>query len=245
MPPLAKVYIKLIICSGAAVLLFAAGSWSSAGLRQFLTFLGLAAISSTFKVRIPGIECTMSSNFVFLLLAMVFCSFSEVIAITLVAALVQSLWTSKQPRLVQVAFGAAALVLSASVAYQASHLLLGPIAVNSPLALVILAGGLYLPLNTGLVSAVIGLVDGEPLAQVGGICYRYVFPSFMGGIVFAGLLSGTFSRPAAWRSALVLLPVIVLGYLYLLSRTAAVALVPIRSAHLEDEELDEVGSGLP
>ena len=36
MPPLAKVYIKLIICSGAAVLLFAAGSWSSAGLRQFL-----------------------------------------------------------------------------------------------------------------------------------------------------------------------------------------------------------------
>ena len=245
MSRIAKAYIALIICSGATVVLFAVGSWSSRGLRQFLTLLGLAAISSTLKVRIPGMESTMSPNFVFLVLAMVFCSFSEVIAMTLVAALVQSLWTAKQPRLVQVAFSAAALVLSASVAYQASYLLLGPSAVNSPVALVILAGSLYFSFNTALVSAVIGLVDGKPLAQVGGICYQNVFPSFMGGIVFAGMMSGTFSRPTVWREAFALLPVIVLGYLYLLSRTAAVASVPIRSARVEDEELVEVGSGLP
>ena len=181
-------------------------------------------------------------------LAMVFCSFSEVIAITFEGSRTGAIALDLR---VALAFFCSGCVWGSGSCLErergshASHLLLGPIAVNSPLALVILAGGLYLPLNTGLVSAVIGLVDGEPLAQVGGICYRYVFPSFMGGIVFAGLLSGTFSRPAAWRSALVLLPVIVLGYLYLLSRTAAVALVPIRSAHLEDEELDEVGSGLP
>ncbi len=227
------------------VLLFAAGSWSSTGLVQFLTFLGLAALSSTFKVRMPGIEISMSPNFVFLVLGMVFCSFSEVIAMTLVAALVQSLWTAKQPRLVQVASSAAALVLSASVAYQASYLFLGQSAINSPVALVILAGGLYLSINTALVSSVIGLVDSKPMAQIRGICYQNMVPSFMGGIVFVGLMSGAFSRPAAWRGAIVLLPVIVLGYLYLLSRAAAVALVPIRSAHAEDEKLVEVGSGLP
>jgi hypothetical protein len=239
----AKAYIAVIICSGGVVLLFAAGSWSSTGLRQFLTFLGLAALSSTFKVRMPGIESTMSPNFVFLVLGMVFCSFSELIAMTLVAALVQSLWTAKQPRLVQVAFSAAALVLSASVAYQASYLFLGQSAVNSPVALVILAGALYLSINTALVSTVIGLVDGKPMAQIRGICYQNMVPSFMGGIAFVGLMSGAFSRPAAWRGAIVLLPVIVLGYLYSLSRTAAVALVPIRSAHTEDEEeLVEVGS---
>jgi hypothetical protein len=241
----AKAYIAVIICSGALVLAFAAGSWSSTSLRQFLTFLGLAALSSTFKVRIPGIESTMSPNFVFLVLGMVFCSFSELIAMTLAAALVQSLWTAKQPRLVQVAFSAAALVLSASVSYQASHLLLGQSALNSPVALVILAGGLYLSLNTALVSTVIGLVDGKPMAQILGICYQNMVPSFMGGIAFVGLMSGAFSRPAAWRGAIVLLPVIVLGYLYSLSRTAAFALVPTRSAHTEDEELVEVGSGLP
>ncbi len=193
----------------------------------------------------PGIEISMSPNFVFLVFGMVFCSFSEVIAMTLVAALVQSLWTAKQPRLVQVASSAAALVLSASVAYQASYLFLGQSAINSPVALVILAGGLYLSINTALVSSVIGLVDSKPMAQIRGICYQNMVPSFMGGIVFVGLMSGAFSRPAAWRGAIVLLPVIVLGYLYLLSRAAAVALVPIRSAHAEDEKLVEVGSGLP
>jgi len=241
----AKAYIALIICSGVLVLAFSAGSWFSTGLSQFLTVLGLAAISSTFKVRIPGIESTMSPNFVFLVLGMVFCSFSEVIAITLVAALVQSLWTARQPRLVQVAFSAAALILSASVAYQASYLLLGASAVNCHVALVILAGSIYLPLNTALISAVIGLVDGKPLAQVGGICYQSVFPSFIGGIVFAGLIGGTFSRPTVWRGAIVLLPVIVLGYLYSLSRTASVASVPSRSARTEEEEFVEVGSRLP
>ena len=241
----AKTYIALTICCGVLVLAFAAGSWSSTGLRPFLTFLGLAAISSTLKVRIPGIEGTMSPNFVFLVLGMVFCSFSEVIAITLVAALVQSLWTAKQPRLAQIAFSAAALVLSASAAYQASHLLLGRSAVHSPVALVILAGSIYFPLNTALVAAVIGLVEGKPLALVGGICYQNVFPSFLGGIVFAGLMSGAFSGPTVWRGAIVLLPVIVLGYLYSLSRTAAFALVPSRAAHTEDEELVEVGSGSP
>jgi hypothetical protein len=160
MSRIAKAYIALIICFGATVLVFATGSWSSSGLRQFLTFLGLlVAVSSTLKVRMPGIEGTMSPNFVFLLLMMAFCSFSEVIATTLVAALVQSLWAAKQPRFVQVAFSAAALVLGASMAYQASYLLLGPSAVISPVAFVILAGILYLPLNTALVSAVIGLVD--------------------------------------------------------------------------------------
>jgi len=226
-------------------MVFATGSWSSSGLRQFLTFLGLVAVSSTLKVRIPGIEGTMSPNFVFLLLMMAFCSFSEVIATTLVAALVQSLWAAKQPRFVQVAFSAAALVLGASMAYQASYLLLGPSAVISPVAFVILAGILYLPLNTALVSAVIGLVDGKPLTHVGSLCYQYVFPYFMGGIVFAGLVSGAFSRTTVWRGALILLPVTVFGYLYSLSQTAPVAPAPILSAHVADEELVEVGSRLP
>ena len=104
MPRIAKAYIGLIIGSGAAILLLAAGSWTSSSLRQFAIFLGLAAISSTMKVRIPGIEGTMSPNFVFLVLGMAVCSFSEVTAIALAAALVQSLWAAKQPRLVQVAF---------------------------------------------------------------------------------------------------------------------------------------------
>src|SRR4029453_13311858 len=102
------------------------------------------------------------------------CRFSEVVAITLTAALVQSLWAAKQARLVQVTFSSAALVLSSCVAYQASLFLLGRSAADSPVPFVILAAGLYLPLNTALIAAVIGLVDGRPVAQVARTCYENV-----------------------------------------------------------------------
>jgi hypothetical protein len=56
MPRIAKTYIAVMLCSGTAILLFATGSWSSENLLQFLIFLGFTALSSTLKVRIPGIE---------------------------------------------------------------------------------------------------------------------------------------------------------------------------------------------
>jgi hypothetical protein len=245
MPRIAKAYITLIIASGATVVLLAASSWSSSNLLQFSIFMGLVVISSTLKMRIPGIEGTMSPNFVFLILGMTALSFSEVMAITLAAALVQSLWVAKQPRLVQITFSAAALLSSAAVARQASFLLFGPNAANSPIALVILAGSLYLSLNTALVSTVIGLVDGKPVGQIGRICLESVVPYFMGGILFAGLVSGVFSRPRAWNGAITLLPVVVAGYLYSQIRTGRVAPATILPASIEDEQLVEVGSHRP
>jgi hypothetical protein len=243
MPRAAKVYISLVLCSGSAVLLMAAGSWSSAGLAQFVTLLGFAAVSSTLKIRIPGIESTMSPNFAFLLLAMLCCNFSQVVAIALAAAMVQSLWAAKRPRLVQVAFSAAALVLSASVAFQCAHFLFGLSASNSPVVFAILAGSLYLPLNTALVSSVIALVECRSLLQVGRICYGCVFPYVMGGIVFAGMVSSAFSGSKVWQGATVLFPVAVLGYLYFLSRMPTVATISSQSvpAPVEEEELVEVG----
>jgi membrane protease YdiL (CAAX protease family) len=92
-----------------------------------------------------------------------------------------------------------------------------------------------------LVSAVIGLADGKPLAHVGRLSYQYVFPYFKGGIAFAGLVSGAYSRPVVWRGAVILLPVIVLGYLY--SRSGSAVFVPtaLHSARTKDEEFLEVG----
>jgi hypothetical protein len=244
MPRAAKTYISLVLCSGAAVLLMAAGSWSSSGLPQFLILLCLAAVSSTLKIRIPGVESTMSPNFGFLLLAMLCCNFSQVVAMAFVAALVQSLWAAKRPRLVQVAFSAAALVLSASVALQCAHFLLGLGGSNSPVAFAILAGSLYLPLNTALVSAVIALVEGRRLWQVGRICYECVFPYVMGGIVFAGLVSSAFSGSKVWQGATVLFPMAVLGYLYLLNRMPTVAAISSQSDRgpVGEEELVALGS---
>jgi hypothetical protein len=153
----------------------AAESWSSENVLQFLIVLGFAAFSSTLKVRIPGIEGTMSPNFVFLLFSMVFCEYSQVIAITLVAGLVQSVWAAKPIRLVQVTFSTVALMVSITIALHSSLLLFGPGTRNSPVAFIIFASSLYLAINTALVSTVIGIVDGKSLPQVGRTCFMSVF----------------------------------------------------------------------
>src|SRR5207237_1871906 len=179
MSRITKAYIALVIASGALLLLLAAGSWSSANLKQFVIFLGLAALASALKVHIPGMESTISPNFALLLLGMVALPFSQVAAVSLAAALVQSLWASaKRPRLVQVAFSAAALVLSSSLAYKFAHLVLAGSSTDSAVVCVILAGSIYSPVNSGLVSMIIGLAEGRPLKQVCLRCYQWAFPYF-------------------------------------------------------------------
>src|SRR5215467_2530277 len=219
MPRNAKAYIALVIASGMALLLLAAGSWSSTNMRQFVIYLGLVALASALKVRIPGMETTISPNFVFLLLAMIALPFSQVAVISFAAALVQSLWfAAKRPRLVQVAFNAAALVLTSAVAYEFAHLVLAGSGSPSPVVFVILAGSIYFPFNSALVSIVVGLVEGQPLKLVCAHCYEWVFPYFMVGIAFAGLVSGVYTPSAIWKGALVLLPAMVLTYAYFLNR---------------------------
>src|SRR5215467_9777690 len=244
----AKAYIALVIVSGALILLLAAGSWSSTNLKQFIIFLGLAALASTLKVRIPGIEGTMSPNFVFLLLGMVALPFSQVAVVSLAAALVQSFWAStKRPRLVQVAFSAAALVISSSLAYEFSHLVLTENATGSRLVSVILAGSVYFPINSILVSMVVGLVDGQPLKQVSRRCYQWVFPYFGEGIAFAALVSSAYAPSTLWKGALVLLPTMVLAFLYFFNRSArsAVSTTGVSSSEVEQEFESVGGTKLP
>ena len=101
LPRNAKLCISLVIGAGLVVLLFAAESWSSMNLKQFAIYLGLTALASTLKIRIPGVESTITPNFIFLMLAIDACRFSEVVAISLLAAVIQCVWFSaKRPRLV-------------------------------------------------------------------------------------------------------------------------------------------------
>lgn len=243
MPSQAKAYIAFVIASGTMLVLLAADWWSSANLRQFLIYLCLAAFASALKVRIPGMEGTVSPNFVFLLLGMMALPYSQVVAISVAAALVQSLWASaKRPRFVQVAFSAAAVILSSSLAYGLSHLVQAGSRTESLVVSVILAGSTYFPVNSALVSLVIGLVEGQPLKQVCQRCYAWVFPYFIVGIAFAGLVGSVYAPSAVWKGALVLLPTMVLTYLYFLNRSARPVPATMVLSSADEEYPAEVSS---
>jgi hypothetical protein len=236
MSSVAKWYIALVVASGIGITLLAARWWSSASLPQLAALLCFTLFASTLKVRIPGITSTISPNFAFLLIGMAFFSFSQVIVAALGAALVQSFWRPKsRPRMVQVLFSAAALVVSSGFAFTAGHLIVRPFDNNNAVALVVLAGTLYLFMNTMLVSIVVGLTEQRPIRQVCQHCYEWVFPYFAFGIVVIGLMSGSFSPMTAWRSSLQVAPAMVLAYLYFLGRSTKQ--VEAKTASEEAEEL--------
>jgi hypothetical protein len=215
----AKAFIALVLAAGAAVLLFAASTWSPASLWSFSAFLALTLIASTLKTRLPGMEGTMSPNFAFLLIGMVSFTLSEIVVVGFAAAILQCVWRPKQSlRLVQVLFSAAALPVSASVSFWASHAITRYMSLNSPVALIILAGCFYLSLNTALVSIVIGLVEGRKFKQVWQDCYESVFPFFLVGIFFTGLLAGSLVEARPWQKSFFLIPLLLLSHLYFLGR---------------------------
>lgn len=219
LPRNAKLYIALVIAAGLAVILLAARYWSSANLKQLVIFLGLAALASTLKIRIPGVESTVTPNFVFLLLAVNVCRFSEIVAIALVSAVIQCVWrSSKRLRLVQVAFSAAALVLSSSAAYQFSHVVLAQNAWQSAIGGVLVAGCIYFPLNSALVAVVIGLVSGESLKQIFSRSESLVFPYFLCGIVLAAVATSGYDHASSWRAAIILIPAVALAHMYFQNR---------------------------
>src|SRR5712671_6761036 len=144
MSSVAKWYIALVVASGTGILLLAARWWSSASLPQFAALLCFTLFASTLKVRIPGMTSTISPNFAFLLIAMAFFSFSQVIVAAAAAALMQSFWRPQgRPRSVQVLFNAATLMLSSAFAFALSHLLVPPFDTGDAVALVLRAGTLY------------------------------------------------------------------------------------------------------
>src|SRR6266478_3583422 len=235
MSRVAKQYIVLVLASGAVILFLAARWWSSASLPQFAALLCFTLLASTLKVRIPGMTSTMSPNFAFLLIAITFFSFSQVVVAALGAALLQSFWRPKSPpRIVQVLFSA--------FAFAASHFIVRPFGANNLVALVLLAGTFYLSMNTILVSIVVGLTEQQPISQVWQHCYEWVFPYFAFGIVVIGLMSGSFSTMTAWRSSLQAAPTMVLAYLYFLGRSKKQAGSGAEAANQEEEELLTVSS---
>ena len=243
MPRTAKAYIALVLASGTVTLFLAARWWSWASLSQFAALLCFTLLASTLKVRIPGMTSTMSPNFAFLLIAIAFFSFSQVVVAALGAALLQSFWRPKStPRIVQVLFSAAALVLSSAFAFAVSHLIVRPFDANQVVALVLLAGTFYLSMNTVLVSIVVGLTEQQPIRQVCQHCYEWVFPYFAFGIAVIGLMSGSFSTITAWRSSLQVAPAMVLAYLYFLGRSKKQAGSRARAADQDEEELLTVSS---
>ncbi|HKW97598.1 MAG TPA: hypothetical protein VJN43_07675 [Bryobacteraceae bacterium] len=215
MPRNAKIYIALVVTFGFALL---GGSLAFRAefpdLPRYFSYLLLAVLASTMKVRLPGITGTISVNFLFILIGIADFTLIETMTMGCLAILIQCVWRAKtQPRAVQVAFNVAALALSIGAAYQVSHYTLALARADSLPALLVLAACLYFISNTLLVSGVLCLLDGKPLKKIWQQCYLWTFPYYLVGSAIAGLVTVS-SRTVGWEVSLLVLPVMYLVYLF-------------------------------
>ena len=90
-----KLFVGITVSMGLTVLCSALWHWQSADLARFFCYLGVAVLASGLKVQLPGIDGTMSVNFLFILLGVMELSLPETLVIGCAASLVQSVWQTR------------------------------------------------------------------------------------------------------------------------------------------------------
>jgi diguanylate cyclase (GGDEF)-like protein/putative nucleotidyltransferase with HDIG domain len=201
-------FILLQVVIGLPLLPYALLHWNPENQLRFACFFGVALAASLFKVRLPGIEATMSANFLFILVGILDLSYPETLLMGCFGGLVQSIWQSKpRPRLTQILFNFANLSISITAANlvfhsrAASHLGLG-----WPLLLVS-ASTTYFAINTMSVSGIIALTQKRNPLLVWKECYLWSFPYYLLGAMIAGGIS-LINRAFGWQFAILVLPLV-------------------------------------
>ena len=206
MPIRARIYIAITAAAGAAVLATSLLHWHSNDLLKFACYLLIAALASTMKVRLPGIEGSMSVHFLFVLLGILELSLPETLVIGCMAALVQTFWKPKPvPEPVKVIFNVSMTANAVCLTYFAYHLSAGLLKNSIPLLLVVAACAYFLS-NTLPVAVVIALTEKKSLRGIWAETYFWSFPYYLAGAAVVGLVSFA-NRYVGWQSALLVMPI--------------------------------------
>jgi diguanylate cyclase (GGDEF)-like protein/putative nucleotidyltransferase with HDIG domain len=232
-----KLFVGITVSIGMLVLCSALWHWQSADLARFTCYLAVAVLASSLKVQLPGIDGTMSVNFLFILLGVMELSLPETLLIGCTATLVQSVWHARN-RLdpVKVLFNVFGMMANASaLCYFSYHVLDGRVGSNRPILLMAAAMVFFLA-NTLPISVVIALTESKSSRKVWKECYFWSFPYYLVGAAAVGLV-GVINQRAGWQTSLLVLPVIYWVYrsyrLYLGRLEAEKERVEVEKRHVE------------
>jgi diguanylate cyclase (GGDEF)-like protein/putative nucleotidyltransferase with HDIG domain len=204
----AATFILLQLLVGLPLLPYALLHWHSENTLRFDCFLIVALGASLFKVRLPGIQATMSANFLFILVGILDLSYPETLLMGCLGGLAQTLWQAKpRPRLIQLLFTFANLAISVTAASLVFHSSLARgLGLQWPLMLAA-ASTTYFVVNTMSVSGVIAMTEYRNPVLVWKECYLWSFPYYLLGALIAGGVS-VMNRTLGWQIAILVLPVV-------------------------------------
>ena len=205
-----KLLVSAMVLGAVACFANAFSNWKSTSTVEFVCYLLVALLASSLKVTLPGIDGTMSVNFLFILLGVLEMSFAETLILGFASVLVQCYWRSaKRLRPIQVAFNLAQLTIATSAAYFVYHSTSeGLLRHHKPIALAV-AASIYFLFNTLAMACVIALTENKKIKTVWKECYFWSFPYYLVGAGIAGLVDFLNSN-VGWEASLLVLPTIYL-----------------------------------
>src|SRR5580704_3545134 len=208
----ARAFIAGMALAGAVCLTFALWHWQSNDPLKFVCYLIAALLASSLKVSLPGIEGTLSVNFLFTLLGILELSLPQTLVIGLASTLAQFYWRpARRVKLVQLIFNLSQVTVSSAVAYGAYKLVvLYVLHAPGPLALLV-AAVTHFGCNTAAMSTIIGLTEDKRIAKVWTENHLWLIPYYMVGAAAAGLVH-FLNGHIGWQSSLLVLPPIYLMY---------------------------------
>jgi putative nucleotidyltransferase with HDIG domain len=189
---------------GGAVLLWALANWHSDDSLRFVSFLATALVASGLKIRLPGIDGTISVGVLFILVGLVDLSAPEALVIGTLSALVQCLWRSNS-RPIQVAFNVCTLVTTiyfSGFVYSYARTRSGELVSLGALTVV------YFIANVFPIASIIALTESKPLPTVWR-GYRWMPPYYFVGASLAWVI-GTVPRAIQWELPFICLPLVYL-----------------------------------
>jgi putative nucleotidyltransferase with HDIG domain len=208
----ARMFIAGMALAGSVVLAFAFSHWQTNDLVKFVCYLIAALLASSLKVSLPGIEGTLSVNFLFTLLGILELSLPETLTLGLASTLAQFYWKpARRVKPVQLIFNLSQVTLSSAIAYGAyKFVVLHVLHAPGPLALLV-AAVTHFGCNTLAMSTIIGLTEEKSIRKVWGGSHLWLFPYYMVGAAMAGLVH-FLNAHIGWQSSLLVLPPIYLMY---------------------------------
>src|SRR6202142_2961240 len=237
----ATFFITTTATVGMLVLAHSLWYWHSSDLARFVCYLLIATMASGLKIQLPGIDGTMSVNFLFILLGVLEMSMSETLVIGCTASLAQCVWWARsKPDPAKLAFNVLSMMANAiAISYFAFHRLERVLGGSTPLLLVITALIFFLA-NTLPVSVIISLTEGKSPRKVWSECYFWTFPYYLVGAAVVFFVEFV-NKHTGWQTTLMILPVVYWVYrsyrLYLGRLEAEKVHVETERRHAEDVAL--------
>jgi len=208
----ARVYIGGMLLAALGCYALAFFHWQSSDPVKFFCYLAAAMAAAMFKVTLPGIEGTLSVNFIFTLLGILEMSLPETLLIGLVSTLAQFYWKpARRVKLIQLIFNLSQVTVCSGAAYGV-YTLVSMYVVHRPGPLALLVAAIsYFLFNTAAMSTIISLTGDKPIHIVWHESYVWSFPYYMVGAAIAGIVS-FLNTHIGWQAALLVLPPIYLMY---------------------------------